>query len=95
MIMCACIVIKYSNYDSPPPLNILTIMIHGTLGLKLFLLHSLTNSSFVLCSPEELDESLKQWWQKIDDGIADQVIKDCDELRQKIGASTSVIGYKK
>ena len=49
---------------------------------------------FAFCSPEELEESLKQWRQKIDDGTADQFIKESDELRQKIGMSTSVVGYK-
>ena len=52
-------------------------------------------STFALCSPEELEESLKQWRQKIDDGTADQIIKESDELRQKIGVSTSVVAYKK
>jgi hypothetical protein len=56
---------------------------------------SLICSIFALCSPEELEESLKQWRQKIDDGTADEIIKESDELRQKIGASTSVIAYKK
>ena len=56
---------------------------------------SLVFSTFALCSPEELEESLKQWRQKIDDGTADQVIKESDELRQRIGVSTSVVGYKK
>ena len=55
----------------------------------------LVHSIFALCSPEELEESLKQWRQKIDDGTADQVIKESDELRQRIGVSTSVVAYKK
>ena len=38
---------------------------------------------------------MKQWRQKIDDGTADQVIKESDKLRRKIGVSTSVIAYKK
>ena len=55
----------------------------------------LVHSIFALCSPEELEESLKQWRQKIDNGTADQVIKESDELRQRIGVSTSVVAYKK
>jgi hypothetical protein len=56
---------------------------------------SLIRSAFALCSPEELEESLKEWRKKIDNGTADQFIKETDEVRQKIGTSTSVIAYKK
>ena len=55
---------------------------------------SLLHSIFSLCSPEELEESLKQWRQKIDDRTADRFIKESDEVRQRIGTSISVVAYK-
>ena len=50
---------------------------------------------FALATPEELDETLKQWRGKIDGGTADQFIKECEERRLRIGVTTSVIAYKR
>ena len=51
-------------------------------------------SIFSLAKPEELEESLKWWRGKIDDGTADQYLKECEEDRLKLGLSVSIIAYK-
>ena len=52
------------------------------------------NSIFALASPEELAEALKRWREKVDDGSADQCLKESEELRKTVGLTTSVIAYK-
>ena len=56
--------------------------------------HTHVLSIFSLATAEELDESLKWWRGKIDDGTADQYLKECEEERLKIGTSVSVVAYK-
>ena len=51
-------------------------------------------SIFSLAKPEELEESLKLWRGKINDGTADQYLKECEEERLKLGLSVSVVAYK-
>ena len=51
-------------------------------------------SVFSLATPEELEEALAKWRKYIDDGTADQVFKESEELRKTIGLSTSFVGYK-
>ena len=50
---------------------------------------------FALATAEELDETLKRWREKINDGTADQYIQECEELRKRIGVTTSVVAYKR
>ena len=51
-------------------------------------------SVFSLAKPEELEESLKLWRSKIDNGTADQYLKECEEERLKLGLSVSIIAHK-
>ena len=57
-------------------------------------MHFSLRSVFALTTPEELEEALTKWRKCIDDGTADQVLEQSEELRQTIGLSTSVVGYK-
>ena len=54
----------------------------------------ISNSIFVLATPEELKESLARWREKINDGTANQCLEESEELRKTIGLSTSVVAHK-
>ena len=51
-------------------------------------------SVFSLAKPEELEASLKLWRGKIDDGTADQYLKECEEERLKLGLTVSIVAHK-
>ena len=56
--------------------------------------YDLLCSIFSLATPEELEAALKWWRAKIDDGTADQYLKECEEERHRMGLSVSVVAYK-
>ena len=49
---------------------------------------------FALATAEELDETLRGWREKIDNGTADQYVEKCEEVRKTLGITTSVVAYK-
>ena len=51
-------------------------------------------SVFALATDEELEESLREWREKIDGGTADQFMEEYEGRRRKIGLTTSVIAHK-
>ena len=52
------------------------------------------SSVFALATAEELDETLRSWREKINNGTADQYIEKCEEVRKTLGITTSVVAYK-
>ena len=50
---------------------------------------------FALATPDELEDTLTRWRAKINDGTADQYIEECEQLRKRLGLTTSVVAYKK
>ena len=51
-------------------------------------------SIFALATPEELEESLKDWRKKIEDGTAQQFVDDVETVRKRIGQTTTIVAYK-
>ena len=51
-------------------------------------------SIWSLATPEELEQALSLWKKKLEDGTADNFIKEKEVIRREIGHSTSVIAYK-
>ena len=56
----------------------------------IFLLYSFWS----LATPEELEEALASWKKKIDDGTADQVIREVESFRKKLGQTTTIVAFK-
>ena len=46
-----------------------------------------------MATDEELEESLREWREKIDGGTADQFMEEYEGRRRKIGLTTSVIAH--
>uniref|UniRef100_A0A1X7UNT6 Methyltransferase type 11 domain-containing protein n=1 Tax=Amphimedon queenslandica TaxID=400682 RepID=A0A1X7UNT6_AMPQE len=53
-----------------------------------------TTSIWAAATPEELEESLKDWRKKIEDGTAQQFIDDVETVRKRIGQTTTIVAYK-
>ena len=51
-------------------------------------------SVFALATDEELEESLREWRERIDGGTADQFMEEYEGRRRKIGLTTSVVAHK-
>ena len=51
-------------------------------------------SIWSVATPEELEVALTSWKKKIDDGTADQVIKEVDSFRRKLGQTTTIVAFK-
>ena len=51
-------------------------------------------STWALATPEELEEALTSWKKKIDDGTADQMIKEVNSVRRKLGQTTTLVAFK-
>ena len=51
-------------------------------------------SSWSIPNLEELESKLGSWRKMIDEGKAEEFIRECEEHRMRVGCATSVIGYK-
>ena len=47
-----------------------------------------------LATPSELEEALEWWRGKIDDGSADEYLKECEAERLRLGLAVTVAAYK-
>ena len=52
-------------------------------------------SIWSLATPDELEQALSLWKKKLEDGTADDFIKEKEAIRKEIGHSTTVITYKR
>ena len=51
-------------------------------------------SYWALATSEELEEALANWKKKIDDGTANEVIKEVKSFRRKLGETTTIVAFK-
>ena len=52
-------------------------------------------STWSLATPDELEQALSSWKKKLEDGTADDFIKEKEVIRKEIGHSTTIIAYKR
>ena len=78
-------------------------MVNNTYTIEVYLLDGYSTSIFfyipavstwALATPEELEEALTSWKKKIDDGTADQVIKEVNSVRRELGQTTTLVAFK-
>ena len=58
------------------------------------IIFTLITSTWSLATSSELEAGLEQWREKIENGMADEVIAKYEEQRKKIGMTTSIVAYK-
>ena len=69
-----------------------SLLIGRIFNIKFFYIPAV--STWALATPEELEEALTSWKKKIDDGTADQVIKDVNSVRRELGETTTLVAFK-
>ena len=77
-------------------------MVNDTCTIEVYLLDGYSTSFFyipavstwALATPEELEEALTSWKKKIDDGTADQVIKEVNSVKGELGQTTTLVAFR-
>ena len=79
------------DYPSIYPTGVKNVCVFNDVVSIIF---TLITSTWSLATSSELEAGLEQWREKIENGMADEVIAKYEEQRKKIGMTTSIVAYK-